>query len=1144
MKTMPRIAAHITAAVLMIGLLANLAGAVEPEVSLQVLDKPLGAPAKFGLEQLTAALKPYGQHLNAERPSIGRAIVVGTFKSSAAIRKMVESGELKLEQKPEALAVHRIIQNSGDKLVIAGYDDVGLMYALLDQADAVNNAGDSYDWFASVKDISETPANSMRRVRVLMHHAANEKGWYHSKEFWDWYIGMLATNRFNGLNLVYSHQSPYMAPMYAWHLQLDEFPSVRAKGVSDEERQQNLEVLRHVAKICHDRGIELTIGVWQHLPWKHSYVQTREDQESLVEGLDEKNVRQYTAAAIKKLLQECPGIARIQIRPNDESGIHLSDQTAFYRDYVMRPIKESAPHVKLDLRTVGVQQATIQAARDADLDVRTSIKFFGEFMGQPYTPQQTMTRGYSYNQHLKKPRPNPVYNEVWVLGSHRVLLWGSEDYGRRFGRNASYGGTIGFETDTPLAQKGYQKPMTPEWRIFNSKDDEYYTHEIERYWAFFRTIGRFGYNPDAPREVWLRPFRKRFGDAAETMAKAYESASQVIGLIVASHVENPNMYTWPEIGMGGLISAYTELQGMDAGMFPSIDHQVEDELAGRLSGQMGARNLTAKYGDIARQIDREIGIIERQTSSPSKELRATISDFKLLSRLAKYHAHRQLEGYSMAKFYRTGDASLLTLAAEQSKASADDWKEIVKIADPLYYPHIQTGPIENGHWKDKTFLVETNAKIIREAADTLHTHGLFDYGLDFGAPAKTGEIKVFYFHKYGNDYARDRRFAGVHPGGLYNPADGYGFLSPKDLQATDHPMRSTRNLSGAAPMPNSPLPLDLICGDFVHSKNPIRFRMDLPQDGYRLTYVFADHSAKPMDNGPFDLRSGAKDNGRAVHKNIRVPAGETIYRQSDQHIRRFGWDPFWIFSLVPSEKDADAMISGLTVHRQAPKLAHAPWREVQTRDDCTLSVTITMPPRPVGDNKKLSAAPGDRLARAELHYRTNPDSAFTTMPLKSEDGFVFSATIPHEMLGPGWLEYYFTADDASGHSEQLPKAEESRYFRARLSFDDFPPTITHEPIVKCQAGKPLVLKARAEDADGVTAVRAYYRQLDESVPYQCIALRRDGEEYIGTIPGEAISADYDLVYYLEAVDEAGNGTIFPDWQTSTPYVIVTTQSIR
>ena len=70
----------------------------------------------------------------------------------------------------------------------------------------------------AIREVSENPANSMLRMRVLLHHEANEKEWYPSVEYWDWYLDMLASNRFNGLNIVFSHQTSYMAPMYVWHV--------------------------------------------------------------------------------------------------------------------------------------------------------------------------------------------------------------------------------------------------------------------------------------------------------------------------------------------------------------------------------------------------------------------------------------------------------------------------------------------------------------------------------------------------------------------------------------------------------------------------------------------------------------------------------------------------------------------------------------------------------------------------------------------------------------------------------------------------------------------------------------------------------------------------------------------------------------
>ena len=258
-------------------------------------------------------------------------------------------------------------------------------------------------------------------------------------------------------------------------------------------------------------------------------------------------------------------------------------------------------------------------------------------MGLPYTPQDVVTSFYSYASKFAKPHRYPVFNETWMLGSHRVILWGSEDYGRRFGQFANFNDiAIGFETDGPLAQKGYQEPYTPAWRIFAHPEDEYYTHEIERYWAFFRSIGRFGYNPRADREVWMRPFHTRFGDAAEPMANAYESASQVVGLIVASHTSDANMRVWPEVNMGGVSPAFLDLNGIDKGLFPSINDFVRDELNGKITGRPGPLRLADIFDRVADDCDEQLQQADSIVTSPTKEYQATVRDFTILANLAQF----------------------------------------------------------------------------------------------------------------------------------------------------------------------------------------------------------------------------------------------------------------------------------------------------------------------------------------------------------------------------------------------------------------------------------------------------------------------------------------------------------------------------
>jgi hypothetical protein len=201
-----------------------------------------------------------------------------------------------------------------------------------------------------------------------------------------------------------------------------------------------------------------------------------------------------------------------------------------------------------------------------------------------------------------------------------------------------------------------------------------------------------------------------------------------------------------------------------------------------------------------------------------------------------------------------------------------------------------------------------------------------------------------------------------------------------------------------------------------------------------------------------------------------------------------------------------------------------------------------MPPEP-GQGGALTASTAGRLASASLFYRTDPAGAWKRKELSSADGFEYKAMIPAAQLSGRWLEYAFQATDKEGRSSRLPEARNGLHtaFFARLTSDTIPPTVEHIAPSSVVPGKPVTLRAKVTDPEGVAAVRAYYRPLADYQPYECIVMDKHGDEYVGTIPGEAVLPEFEFIYFLEAVDEAGNGCFFPDWKTATPYVIVPVQ---
>ena len=95
--------------------------------------------------------------------------------------------------------------------------------------------------------------------------------------------------------------------------------------------------------------------------------------------------------------------------------------------------------------------------------------------------------------------------------------------------------------------------------------------------------------------------------------------------------------------------------------------------------------------------------------------------------------------------------------------------------------------------------------------------------------------------------------------------------------------------------------------------------------------------------------------------------------------------------------------------------------------------------------------------------------------------------------------------------------------------------MTHEPPRVAEAGKPLTLSLHV-DGTNATAIRLHYRALNQNESFRTV-------EGNGTfvIPGEHISARWDLMYYFEVLTAEGSGWFYPDPAAATPYFVVPTR---
>lgn len=834
--------------------------------------------------------------------------------------------------------------------LISGGDLRGLMYGLLEAADQIRKYG-------RLRRASGRPATPIRGIRCFLHNHDLEEDWYYSRDYWRDYFAMLARNRFNRFNLVFAHQTNYLAPPYPFWLALDEFPGIRASGLTDLERERNLETLRFISQTATEYGLDFTLGIWEH------NIQPR--MTPTVAGLTRENIGPYSYSALRRVLAACPTIRSVQMRTNSESGIPPDQQLEFFRDHVFRAIREAGRRVILDLRGWILAGGMVEAAESAGVPLRFSTKYWAEHLGRPYQPAETYPN-YSYLNFLEKPRSYEFYWEVWGLGSHRVLLWGDPGYVRRAVPTFTLSGSVGFEIDPPLAQKGFGN-RPGKWGIFtdSEKDRVFWKWEFQRYWLFYQLWGRLSYDPKTPDSVLLAELKNRFGAAAPDVLEAYKASSGVLNEIVAAHLADPNMYIWPEVNPGGLIDAYKDVRPSDWRYIATIPEAVRNRIEGFASAKQTPSETAERLNELARRAEQAVNRA-RAKASVSKEWRSSEPDFLVLAHLARYHAHKQVAAEQLTYFYETGDAAALRAAKRGLEAALGVWEKLVRLTDGLYPEQMANGPDDFGHWKDRLPYVRHDLKLVSEREKVFERFGRFDFGFDFGGPV----IRPRSGSSYRNDpfvwrNTVEPRFEPAGPGTVYSEASGYGWMGEGERQAHAIPLTPYLEIRAAVKSPKR-LPQNVLFGDWIEGRGAQMFRVRTGEGEFTVFLLNPDGSAAP--------RKLAARNG---HLDVVFPDGE--WRAAGLVIKgRKAQQP------AASARPAPKRIPRPAIAHVAPKVALA---------NRPLRLTLTI-------------SPPSAVKSVRLHYRpVNQLATFKTLELPGARP-VF--TIPAEDVSPRWdLMYYF-----------------------------------------------------------------------------------------------------------------------------------------
>jgi hypothetical protein len=719
--------------------------AKQPPVEI-VTDGRLGPAATHGMEKMRLALRDKGVADEMSAAQGKTLVIAGIAAGNGMVARLLKSEKIPIPEGPEALVIRKIQYHGKPAWVLAGADDRGLMYAELDVADRICWADDRGAPLSELRETAEKPDAPQRAMSIYTMNRAYWESRFFDEKYWTRYLDLLAQNRFNSLVVIFGYENGgFLAPCYPYFFDVPEFPGVRMVGITSQEQERNLKALKRLIKMAHDRGINFTIGIWDHI--YRGGVQAggvlgaqralSQPTPGLVWGVTTENLLPYTTAALTKFVQLVPEIDAVQFRMHDESGLKNTEQQQFWKA-IFRVMKQHAPQMRFDARAKGLPDAVIDDGLAQGVNLRITTKYWMEQMGMPFHPthinrEDQFNRRHGYADLLRYPQQYKIHWRLWNGGPARVLLWGDPEYARRFVQSTHLYDGDGFEVNEPLATKMEAQPHDAKpFELLNPKY-RYYDYEFERYWHLFQVFGRIGYNPQTPEEVFQREFQRRFGkDAGPCLEKALHRASWILPRIVAAcypYSYFPMTRGWAEKQRLGDLPTYAKAEGSDTEQFASFDEEAKNLIEGVETAKTRPAETARWFDQAARGVLVDLlhaGTVRQGTRDPNKEYASTVTDLNILASLALFHSRRIPAAVHYRLFERTQDVKALDEAIAEERQAIEAWRQLVSDSDDFYTDDLKFGVRSAGlcgHWRDELALLKKGLAALERKRREFHPTG-------------------------------------------------------------------------------------------------------------------------------------------------------------------------------------------------------------------------------------------------------------------------------------------------------------------------------------------------------------------------------------------------------------------------------------
>jgi len=244
-------------------------------------------------------------------------------------------------------------------------------------------------------------------------------------------------------------------------------------------------------------------------------------------------------------------------------------------------------------------------------------------------------------------------------------------------------------------------------------------------------------------------------------------------------------------------------------------------------------------------------------------------------------------------------------------------------------------------------------------------------------------------------------------------------------------------------------------------------------------------------------------------------------------VHRVGFSRHW-------EEELQKLSSGLKRLEEARQKA-----QPRTKTEVPQIAHVPVRRHAPGGVARLRATVGTETQLAQVQVRFYREGQWRSVDMQSTGRWRYEASVSTPD-GADQIKYFIEARDDQGRVGYMPAAGAEDPIVMTLTSDDQPPQVNLERVRAPKPGKSVDVMAKVWDPSGVKWVRLRYRHVTQFEDYQSAEMRYDPQTGLWsvTIPGEFVVPQWDLMYFVEAVDTRGNGRMYPDMEMGMPYVIV------